>query len=417
MNKPGLRNLFKSCLVLGLIPGMMTLLWVPLRPQNRNPQKAMDRTFDPSPDWRPTHAPVNARYVGNESCSQCHAEGATQPNTPMAQAMEPVAERRLLMTHAQLTFKQGPFSYSITRRGDQSFYTVTDGKDSISLPILYAFGQGKVAQTYVFHYDGKFYEGRVSFYGRINGLDLTMGAPLTVPVSLEGALGRVLNSEPINDCFSCHSTAAVGQGQLQLDKMTPGITCEGCHGAGEKHVLAMKARGEARNRGEAAPESSDRQIFNPGRFDTEGLTQFCGACHRSWIQVQMLGIRGVENVRFQPYRIFKSKCYDHQDKRIGCTACHNPHEELVTDAAYYDARCMACHQSTKGAAQAAPQRAAQKSAASARPAASARKAPGCPKARQDCASCHMPRIELPGAHYKFTDHRIRVARPGDPYPN
>ncbi len=417
MNKPRLRNLFKSCLVLGLIPGMMILLRVPLRPQNRNPQKAMDRTFDPSPDWRPTHAPVNARYEGNESCSQCHTDGETQAHTPMAQAMEPVAERRLLMKHAQLTFKQGPFSYSITRRGDQSFYTVTDGKDSISLPILYAFGQGKVAQTYVFQRDGKFYEGRVSFYGRINGLDLTMGAPPAVPASLEGALGRVLNSELINDCFSCHSTAAVGQGQLQLDKMTPGITCEGCHGAGEKHVLAMKARGEGRNRGEAAPESSDRQIFNPGRFDTEGLTQFCGACHRSWIQVQMLGIRGVENVRFQPYRIFKSKCYDHRDKRIGCTACHNPHEELVTDAAYYDARCMACHQSTQRAPQRAAQKAAQKPAAPARPAASSRKAPGCPKARQDCASCHMPKIELPGAHYKFTDHRIRVARPGDPYPN
>ncbi|HEU0174710.1 MAG TPA: multiheme c-type cytochrome [Blastocatellia bacterium] len=385
----------------------------PLRPQNRNPQKAMDRTFDPSPDWRPTRAPVNARYVGNESCSQCHTEGVTQANTPMAQAMEPVAERRLLKKHAQLTFKQGPFLYSIAHSGDQSIYTVTDGKDTISLPILYAFGQGKVAQTYVFQYDGKFYEGRVSFYGRINGLDLTMGAPLTVPASLEGALGRVLNSELINDCFSCHSTAAVGQGQLQLDKMSPGITCEGCHGAGEKHVLAMKARGEARNRGEAAPESSDRQIFNPGRFDTEGLTQFCGACHRSWIQVQMLGIRGVENVRFQPYRIFKSKCYDHRDKRIGCTACHNPHEELVTDAAYYDARCMACHQST----QKAGEKAAQKPAASARPMVSARKAPVCPKARQDCASCHMPKIELPGSHYKFTDHRIRVARQGDPYPN
>jgi hypothetical protein len=28
----------------------------------------------------------------------------------------------------------------------------------------------------------------------------------------------------------------------------------------------------------------------------------------------------------------------------------------------------------------------------------------------------MPKVELPGAHYKFTDHRIRIARPGDPYP-
>src|SRR5215813_1106190 len=133
----------------------------------------------------------------------------TQALTPMAQAMEPVAERRLLMKHAQLTFKQGPFSYSIARRGDQSYYMVTDGKDAISLPILYAFGQGKVAQTYVFQYNGKFYEGRVSYYGRIKGLDLTMGASPAAPLSLEGALGRTLGSAIVNDCFSCHSTAAV----------------------------------------------------------------------------------------------------------------------------------------------------------------------------------------------------------------
>jgi hypothetical protein len=29
----------------------------------------------------------------------------------------------------------------------------------------------------------------------------------------------------------------------------------------------------------------------------------------------------------------------------------------------------------------------------------------------------MPKVEIPGAHFKFTDHRIRIARPGEPYPN
>ena len=28
----------------------------------------------------------------------------------------------------------------------------------------------------------------------------------------------------------------------------------------------------------------------------------------------------------------------------------------------------------------------------------------------------MPKIELPGAHYKFSDHRIRVVKPNEPYP-
>jgi hypothetical protein len=382
-------------------------LWAPRGTQSQSAQKSAARTFDPLPDWRPTHAPENARYAGDEACAQCHTEGATQRGTSMRQAMEPPADRRLLSQLAQLTFTQGPFSYSITRRDSQSYYTVTDGKDSVSLPILYAFGEGKVAQTYVFERDGKFYEGRVSYYGRINGLDLTMGASPATPMSLEGAIGRPLAPTAVNDCFSCHATAAVSQGRLRLDKMTPGVSCEGCHGPGEKHATAMKTRVDSKARGEATSGLRENHIFNPGRFDTEGLTQFCGACHRTWIQVQMMGARGVETVRFQPYRIFGSKCYDHEDRRISCTACHNPHEELKVEAAYYDAKCMACHSPSRETPPDAPR---NQSAAD-------RRAPTCPKAGQDCASCHMPKTELPGAHYKFTDHRIRIARDGEPFPN
>jgi hypothetical protein len=28
----------------------------------------------------------------------------------------------------------------------------------------------------------------------------------------------------------------------------------------------------------------------------------------------------------------------------------------------------------------------------------------------------MPKVELPEMHFKFTDHWIRIARPGDPVP-
>jgi len=28
----------------------------------------------------------------------------------------------------------------------------------------------------------------------------------------------------------------------------------------------------------------------------------------------------------------------------------------------------------------------------------------------------MPKVEIPGAHYKFTDHRIRIPRPAAPFP-
>ena len=43
-------------------------------------------------------------------------------------------------------------------------------------------------------------------------------------------------------------------------------------------------------------------------------------------------------------------------------------------------------------------------------------AKACPVSKSKCVSCHMPKIELPGAHYKFSDHRIRIVKPNEPYP-
>jgi LSD1 subclass zinc finger protein len=126
-------------------------------------------------------------------------------------------------------------------------------------------------------------------------------------------------------------------------------------------------------------------------FTAEEMSDFCGACHRTWSQIATGGPRGILNVRFQPYRLALSKCYDAEDRRIRCTACHDPHRPLETNAGAYDVRCQACHASTAKRV--------------------------CKTGTRDCVSCHMPALELPGAHKKFTDHRIRIARAGEPYPD
>jgi hypothetical protein len=41
----------------------------------------------------------------------------------------------------------------------------------------------------------------------------------------------------------------------------------------------------------------------------------------------------------------------------------------------------------------------------------------CPVAKKNCVTCHMPRVTIPCMHAPFTDHRIRIARPGAAYPN
>ena len=126
---------------------------------------------------------------------------------------------------------------------------------------------------------------------------------------------------------------------------------------------------------------------------------YCGVCHRSLTKVRELGIRNILNVRFQPYRLQNSKCWTANDRRISCLACHDPHLPIKTDTAFYDRKCISCHQTPDSATATADQ--------------SGRV---CPVSDQDCTVCHMRKTELPGAHFKFTDHWIRVIHPGDPYP-
>jgi len=101
------------------------------------------------------------------------------------------------------------------------------------------FGQGKAGQTYIFRHNGELHETRVSFYEKLKGLDWTMGYQLTVPSSLDDAVGRAVKLNEARECFSCHSTAAINGLELQLDRLIPGIGCEACHGPGRDHIAAM----------------------------------------------------------------------------------------------------------------------------------------------------------------------------------
>ena len=123
---------------------------------------------------------------------------------------------------------------------------------------------------------------------------------------------------------------------------------------------------------------------------------------------------GISNIRFQPYRLTSSKCFDPDDARISCLACHNPHHDFTNpQTVNFDSKCLSCHAGGKPAA--AVKAIALQTPAS-KPVVPKPGAKACPVAKSDCISCHMPKIELPGAHYKFTDHRIRIVKPNEPYP-
>jgi len=298
-------------------------------------------------------------------CARCHpAEAKPHPATSMARAMEVPAECAILRTHPVLTLNKGKYSYRI----EKNLYTVSDGSASLTFPILWAFGLGDAGQTYVFEKEGVPHESRVSFFRAIDGLDWTLGASNSPPANLMEAAGRAMGKQDAAQCFNCHSTNVSAT-------VVPGIQCERCHGSTETHLTSMKP------------------MKKLGNVDAEEISNFCGQCHRTWADVAGKGLLGITNVRFQPYRLTNSKCFDVDDRRISCLGCHNPHQELDRRDADYDVKCQACHAGGKSAAKA------------------------CKVSQSNCVSCHMPKVEIPGSHYRFTDHQIRIAKANDPYPN
>ena len=332
------------------------------------------------------------------NCGTCHVGVAAHYATaPMRHAMEPQGANPQLAAHPNLTGQIGKYSYSVQTKDGQSTYTVSDGTDSMSLPIRWIFGQH--SQTWVFEKDGHLYESLVSYYPRDNTLATTPGDQKINPTTLTEAMGRELTVWESRSCFNCHATGVVPGEKLALEKLTPGLECERCHAGAGQHMA------------DAAHDNFKTLPKSLRRLDAEEVSTFCGQCHRTWDMVVRDHRHGPAFVRFQPYRLGNSKCFIGNDKRISCLACHDPHQPVNHDQAYYDSKCLACHTAPHAASKASG------TASTAPVTASRVAAKTCPVAKSNCAGCHMPKVELPGGHAQFTDHQIRIARPGDPYPN
>jgi len=371
------------------------VVWASALVLAQTPPQGQANTFS---DFRPRREMPREAFVGSEVCAGCHLErNRSQTRTAMAKALKSADASPVLTSHPQMNFRAGPYSYEITRDANQSTYRVSDGNQTISEPIAYVFGNAHVAETYVLRHGGKLYEGRVSYYRAIDGLDWTVGDVLNPPPSLEAAFGRDITGDEAKNCFSCHGTGAIVEGQLALDHLAPGVHCEACHGPGKSHTAAMIS-----NMG------GGLSILNAGNLSPDTLSQeFCGACHRSANVVGMMpDLGGINNVRFQPYRLSGSRGHDPNDPHFACTACHDPHIDLPQQGASSDSKCTICHAPK-------PADAALSSTKKNTPRAGSST---CPVADKDCDSCHMPKVEIPGSHFKFTDHRIRIVRPEEPYP-
>jgi Cytochrome c3 len=347
------------------------------------------------PGFWPTRSGASrSEFVGSSQCASCHAEQvASQKKTAMAQTAAHADSSAILHSHPEMKFAIGRFHYEIKTDAQQSVYSVTDGTRTLTAPLLWAFGNGRVGQSYLFKKaDGKFYEARVTYFETLDTLHFTPARALDAPKDLEEAMHRPVDAGEVGRCFGCHNTASMIGEQFDEQNLILGLSCEACHGPAGKHVAAEQAA--LASTGLVGGEF----IFNPARLIPADSVDFCGACHGTWWDVKLSGAKGVDTAKSQPYRLETSKCWGKGDARLTCVACHNPHAPLQTAASAYDKACLSCHVV-----------AGEKKTAS-------RMAASCPVGTKDCASCHMPKVDVPEMHYRFTDHRIRVVHSGEGYP-
>jgi hypothetical protein len=339
------------------------------------------------------------------TCATCHAGVAAHyAHAPMRHAMELPGANPALANHPELNLAQQGYTYRVETKDGRTTYSVTDGKETLTLPVSWYFGQH--SQTWVLEKDGHLYESMVSYYPRGQELATTPGDQRITPHTITEAMGRELPIWETRTCFTCHASGAVDGEKLTLNKLTPGLNCERCHQGAQQHMSDA-----IQNNFKTVPPHL-RQMT------AQQTSNFCGQCHRTWDTVIRNHWSGPAFVRFQPYRLQNSRCFIANDKRISCTACHDPHQQPEHNAAFYDAKCLACHGEAKAGVATA----------------SLRGIPGpnnrdlghpqtlamykqCPVAKANCVTCHMPKVELPGGHAQFTDHQIRVVHAGDPYPN
>lgn len=335
-------------------------------------------------------------YIGSKACATCHGDIARKyASRAMAQASGRVSDLQLPAGEVWAAKAGATFSFSWQAGNPQMAFrkrmangtTVRGTKN-----LIYYIGSGSHARGFIFQEEGQLFQAPIAYYGNVRGWDLAPGFEQESVIFL----GRKIET----GCLNCHTS---GSGVTTPPIFQEGaVSCERCHGPGEKHlsaVLSGKRRGSL-------------EIVNPLNLEPERRDSICAQCHLTG-ETRVLKV-GKSETSFRPgdllaehvvpfvwsepdssefkvvghfEGLWQSKCKRLSGDRLSCLTCHDPHANVSDEekGAYYRGKCLGCHQQS-----------ACKATASARSAHA-----------DSCIACHMgKKTSTDGQHTAFTDHSI-----------
>jgi hypothetical protein len=340
-------------------------------------------------------SPEPSPFVGSRKCAECHrnayraAQGANNPHALTIHLGSGLKD--IPLPDRPLPDPLEPrMRHQFTREDDDRIRLETrDAQGHVARAVVaYALGSGEHGITMLSRDEptGTARELRVSFYASDRSWHLTKGVE-TIPHVPDEFIGLALSRKAMRQCLHCHTTwfraalpdPATPGGPEALDR---GIGCERCHGPGLNHIKAVEA-GYAESAIGVTRESPPRRLLKS-----------CEECHASTGSVEP---SDPEFTRVQGTTLKFSRCFTGSGGAIHCATCHDPHRGLDTTAARYEAKCLGCH--------AAPAATSPRS-----------RGPGACPVNPDsgCIACHMPKVQDPAFHTRFTDHHIRAHRGDGP---
>ncbi len=357
--------------------------------------------------------------IGSEACSGCHAEiYKSYSKTVMATASGPASDG---LVTGEFIHKPSGVHYRVYRQDGQTLLDYErPGKDRLhqgnlhqdglsgQRELLYFIGSGRKGRSYLFSQAGFLFETPINWYSQERRWNMTPAytetreSPMNLPAYV--------------DCLNCHTSGLQAPVAGTDNKFSGkpflhgGITCQRCHGSGERHIAGQSMTGNSPGVTSTIANSSvaDSTIVNPAKLPHDRRDSVCMECHfEGTVAVEQPGKRlyqfqpgeklsdyihyflRVENEseRTQALSQFEalalSACQRTSGEKMWCGSCHDPHQqpEAMEKAAYYRGKCLNCH-GENFAAKHHPD-------------------------KPDCISCHMPALPSKDvAHTETTDHRI-----------
>lgn len=363
-----------------------------------------------------------AAYVENKACLGCHqAQGEDWKRSHHAQAMASPTIETVRGDFDNTEFRHQGVTSRFFKRGEQ-FFVRTEGADGkqADFEIKYTFGLEPL-QQYLIELPG----------GRLQPLQIAWDVPRqrwfhlqpnekAPPGDVLHWTGRYQTANTM--CIACHTTGFEKRYDDKTDTFAsrwsePNVSCQSCHGPGERHVQWARLHREGKL-AETAPDQRYGLMTNFKVADSRKQVEVCAACHsrRSELDAQAQsgqpllnhylpsllrdGLYHADGQQLDEVYVDgsfrQSKMYQ---KGVSCTNCHSAHTGRLKLAG--NAVCLQCH--APQANPSFPSAAGQYDS----PAHHFHKA-GSPGAQ--CVSCHMPSKAYMQIQLR-PDHSLRIPRP------